>query len=63
MYIQNSVNYTLLPFISNAFDSLTIRTSGATNILISVVYKPPNTTLNVFTAEILVKTLHSDQII
>ena len=51
MYIHNSVDYTLLPFLTSDFDTLAIRTYGATNMLIAVVYKPPNTRHGTFCTE------------
>ena len=51
MYIQNSVDYTVLPILSSDCDTLVIRTYGATNMLIAVVYKPPNTRHGTFCTE------------
>ena len=51
MYIQNSVDYSVLPILSNACDTLAIRTYGATNMLIAVVYKPPDTRYGMFCTE------------
>ena len=51
MYIQNSINYSVLPLMSNDCDTLVIRTYGATNMLIGVIYKPPNTTHTKFCTE------------
>ena len=51
MYIQNSVDYSVLPILSNECDTLAIRTYGATNMLIAVVYKPPDTRYGMFCTE------------
>ena len=51
MYIQKSVDYSVLPILSNDCDTLAIRTYGATNMLIAVVYKPPNTRYGTFCTE------------
>ena len=51
MYIQNSVDYSVLPILSNDCDTLAIRTYGATNMLIAVVYKPPGTRYGTFCTE------------
>ena len=48
MYIQNSVNYTVLPLHANDCDVLAIKTYGATNMIIVVVYKPVRTPLSSF---------------
>ena len=51
MYIQKSVDYSVLPILSNDCDTLAIRTYGATNMLIAVVYKPPATRNSTFCTE------------
>ena len=51
MYIQKSVDYSVLPILSNDCDTLAIRTYGATNMLIAVVYKPPGTRYGAFCTE------------
>ena len=51
MYIQNSIDYTVLPFFTSDCDTLAIRTYGATNELIAVVYKPPNARHDTFCTE------------
>ena len=48
MYIQNSVNYTVLPLHTDECDVLAIKTYGATNMVIAVVYKPVRTPLASF---------------
>ena len=68
IYVQNSVNYSVLPFLTNACDTLAIRTYGATDMTIVVVYKPPNTNHNVFCTEMnsitaQTELLQSDHII
>ena len=51
MYIQNSVSYSVLPLLTNDCDTLAIRTYGATDMTIAVVYKPPNTRQNTLCTE------------
>ena len=51
MYVQKSVDYSVLPILSNDCDTLAIRTYGATNMLIAVVYKPPGTRYGTFCTE------------
>ena len=51
MYIRNSVDYSILPFMTNDCDTLVIRTYGASNMLIGVIYKPPNTRHTTFCTE------------
>ena len=52
MFIQNSINYTrLCGILTNECDTLAIRTYGATDTMVVVVYKPPDTRQNVFYTE------------
>jgi hypothetical protein len=51
MYIQNSVDYTIVPLHCNHCDVLAIRTHGKANLLIVAIYKPVATTSREFNKE------------
>ena len=52
MYIQNSVNYERIFASNDQFDILAIRTTGNTEMLITVIYKPVGTSQRNFSSEI-----------
>jgi hypothetical protein len=53
IYIQNSVNYTVVPIPrSENCNALAIRTHGKTNLLIAAIYKPPTTTTAALCSEL-----------
>jgi hypothetical protein len=51
MYIQNCINYSVLPFVTTNCDVLTIRTHGKTNLLVAAIYKPVATSTREFSSE------------
>jgi hypothetical protein len=51
MYIQNSIKYQRVFSANDQSDILVIRTSGNTNLLIGVIYKPVGTNLTEFSSE------------
>jgi hypothetical protein len=60
IYIQNGVNYTLVPIPSDTCDALAIRTHGSTNMLITVIYKPVGINTRTFRTEMNNITAQTD---
>ncbi len=60
MYIQNGVNYTVVPIPTTACDALAIRTHGSTNLLITVLYNPVGTNMDTLCTEINNITAQTD---
>ena len=51
IYVQNSVQYNVVPLMTEHSDVLAIRTFGKTNLLIAAIYKPVATSSRVFNNE------------
>ncbi|XP_072047334.1 uncharacterized protein [Amphiura filiformis] len=60
IYIQNGMNYTVVPIPSDACDALAIRTHGNTNMLITVIYKPVGISTGTFCTEMNNITAQTD---
>ncbi len=52
IFVQKSIDYEVLPFVSETYDLLVIRTKGKLKLVVVTVYKPIGTNIDAFRREI-----------